>query len=272
MRDGKSYVMLEGQVEEVVNGGEKLRIDFEGDNTLTLAPPRNTTFYINGERVAVNALTRGTELNFYIPEDRFQAEVAGSSVSAPFIVIPIDMQSSRTSPQNQSARSPSARTGTNGQVETTAQSGTAAQTGTTAPPASTAQTGTSRQTGTTAQTGSGSMTLMLIPTAQHLAAHAAIQSGCWTTLYAKEDFKGDALTLVGPVDLRDMVGPYGLDWDEKLASVKTGPNTTVTIYDNEAFRDRSAKLQPGSSVSDVDEKLGLFEEVQSMSVSCTPAR
>jgi hypothetical protein len=91
-RNGKSYVMLEGEVEEVVNNGEKLRIDFEGGNTLTLAPPRNTSFYINGEKVPAGELTSGTDLNFYIPEDRFQAEVAGATLAVPFVVIPIEVR------------------------------------------------------------------------------------------------------------------------------------------------------------------------------------
>jgi hypothetical protein len=118
--------------------------------------------------------------------------------------------------------------------------------------------------------GSEPMMLMLIPAAQHQATQAAIRSGCWATLYTEKGFNGDSLTLVGPVELKDMVGPYGLDWDEKLKSIKTGPNTKVTVFDNESFQDRSAQLQPGSSVQEIDKQLGLFEEVQSMSVSCAP--
>jgi hypothetical protein len=250
--------MLEGEVEEVINGGEKLRIDFEGGNTLTLAPPRNTTFYIDGERVPVDQLTRGTDLNFYIPEDRFQAEISGASTSAPFIVIPIAIQPTRASSSRNKTSETASLTQTVSSPQTSSPQNSSAQ-------ASTAQPGSTAQSGVAA----GAMTLMLIPTAQHQAAHAAIRSGCWATLYPKEGFGGDALTLVGPVEMKSMVGPYGLDWDEKLESIKTGPNTWVTIFDNEGLRDRSAKLQPGSAVQDVDEKLGLFVEVQSMSVSCT---
>lgn len=217
MRDGKTYVMLEGEIEEVIDDGAKLRIDFLDGNDVTLAPPPNTTFYVNGEQTPVDELTRGTELNFYIPEDRFQAEFAGASSTAPFIIVPFELPVASTSA---SVPTP--------------------------------------------------MTLMLIPATQQRTAQAAMKDGCWATLYGEANFEGNALTLVGPIDMKRMVGPYGFDWDQKLRSIKTGPRAYVTLFDNEAYRDRSAKLDPGASVSQITDKLGLFEEVQSMLVSCNP--
>ena len=235
-RNGKAYAMLEGEVDEVINGGEKLRIDFKGGNPMTLAPPRNTTFYINGKETPASGLKRGDDLNIYIPEDRFQAEVAAANMSLPFLVIPIEVQPISASSSMSSSSSPS-----------------------------------SGRSGSMASAAGGSdpsVTLMLLPSTQHQSTLAATKSGCWTTLYTKKDFNGNALTLLGPLDLKDMVGPFGLDWEEKLASIRTGPNTTVTLYDNEGYQDRSAKLQPGSSVANIDSKLGLFEQVKSMSVKC----
>jgi len=299
-RNGKSYVMLEGEVEQVINGGEKLRIDFQGGNEVTLVPPRNTSFYIDGKRTSASELTPGTDLNFYIPEDRFQAEMAGATASAPFIVIPIEIQPIGAASSGQNDRpGAAAETGASGQSATSAQSGAMTRTDPASRPepanaetatqpsaaqgrpamqsdsqgsgsaqAGQAQSGSAQGASAQAGGGSGSITLVLIPSAQQQVIQAANTSGCWTTLYSGQDFKGDALTLVGPVELKDMVGPFGLDWDERLESIRTGPNTWVTMYDNEGFRDRSAKLQPGAAVSDVDDKLGLFEEVQSMKVSC----
>lgn len=93
--------------------------------------------------------------------------------------------------------------------------------------------------------------------------------GCWAKLYDQEKYQGDNMMLVGPVDLPQMRGPLGMSWENKIESVETGPKARVVIYDNENFRDRNKVLNPGSKVPDLDEKLGFFENVRSLKVSCS---
>jgi Beta/Gamma crystallin len=93
--------------------------------------------------------------------------------------------------------------------------------------------------------------------------------GCWAKLYDQQKYQGDNLMLLGPVDLPRMRGPMGMSWENKIESVETGPKAQVVIYDNENFRDRNKVVSPGSKVPELDEKLGFFDNVRSLKVSCS---
>lgn len=107
--------------------------------------------------------------------------------------------------------------------------------------------------------------LVLLPSAQ--ANGTRLADGCWVRFFDDKGFKGDALTLAGPVDLPRMeLGNAWRDWD----SAVVGPKATVRTFDNENFRDRTAVLNAGQSIPDLrDRKLGWFEEVKSARVSCS---
>jgi hypothetical protein len=116
------------------------------------------------------------------------------------------------------------------------------------------------------------MLMVLVPVAQPTTTQAAMRDGCWARLYTNEKYGGDALTLVGPVDMPTMSGPFGVNWSNQIESVQTGPRTTLTIYDNERYRDRAATIRPNQEVPDLeDEKLGFFEDFRSMKISCASA-
>lgn len=106
--------------------------------------------------------------------------------------------------------------------------------------------------------------LVLLPSAQ--AQSNRLADGCWVRFFDDKDFKGDTLTLAGPVDLPKMeLGNVWRDWD----SAVVGPKATVRTYDNENFTDRTATLRAGQSIPDLrDQKLGWFEEVKSARVAC----
>lgn len=109
--------------------------------------------------------------------------------------------------------------------------------------------------------------LLLVPVAQQSTMQGSTNNGCWARLYDKDDFRGDQLTLVGPVDMPNMTGPFGLKWD--IMSVEVGPRATVTGYDNKNFSDRSAIIQPGQRVAKLEDRLSLFEDVKSVRISCS---
>lgn len=92
--------------------------------------------------------------------------------------------------------------------------------------------------------------------------------GCWVKFYDKKDFEGDSLMLAGPINLPRMTGPFGYDWEDKVRSVKTGPKANLTIYDNRDYRDADKFINAGSSVPDLSEKMGFFDNFRSMMLSC----
>jgi hypothetical protein len=107
--------------------------------------------------------------------------------------------------------------------------------------------------------------LVLLPTDQ--AQGRSLADGCWVRFFDDRNFRGDALTLAGPVNLPRMdLGDAWRDWD----SAVVGPKATVRTYDNENFHDRTAVLGAGQSIPDLrDRTLGWFQEVKSATVTCS---
>lgn len=87
-RNGKTYVKFQGRVERNINRGQQLAINFRDGDTMTLSPPENTQLYVNGRKTPVSQLQRGDELNFYVPEDQFVAQVQEESPTQ-YVVVPI---------------------------------------------------------------------------------------------------------------------------------------------------------------------------------------
>ena len=83
-RDGRYYVLFEGDVERVSDRGRQITVDFEQGDRLTLTPPDNLTIFMDGQRTRPSDLRPGDRLNFYIPQDQFVATFfAGEPTTAP---------------------------------------------------------------------------------------------------------------------------------------------------------------------------------------------
>jgi Beta/Gamma crystallin len=107
--------------------------------------------------------------------------------------------------------------------------------------------------------------LMMVPVEFKVDPQA---KGCWVEMYSKDDFQGDALTLVGPLDMATMRGPFGYDWENEIESLKTGPKATITIYDNENFVERSERVGPSKEIENLDDRMELFDSFRSMKIDC----
>ena len=92
--------------------------------------------------------------------------------------------------------------------------------------------------------------------------------GCWVKLYDKKDYQGDSLLLVGPINLAQMIGPFGFNWENKVRSLETGPKANITIYDNRNFRDQDKFIDPNARVPDMSKKMGFLDDFRSMMLSC----
>lgn len=88
-RAGKTYVKFQGTVREVINNGQRVRIDFKQGETLTLAPPANAVLYMDGRETPMSQLQRGTQLNFYVPEDQLTAHFFADDRGATSVAVPI---------------------------------------------------------------------------------------------------------------------------------------------------------------------------------------
>ena len=108
--------------------------------------------------------------------------------------------------------------------------------------------------------------IVLVPV--QLASSDTLGNGCWARLYDSANFRGNQLSLVGPVDMPNMRTAFGTDWGGEFDSIQVGPKATLTVYDNENYRDKAATLKPGQKVADLDTKLGTFEDIRSVKIAC----
>ncbi|SEK87600.1 Beta/Gamma crystallin [Nitrosovibrio tenuis] len=108
--------------------------------------------------------------------------------------------------------------------------------------------------------------IMMVPAG--ISDKAAMEKGCWVKLYDKKNFNGDSLLIVGPVNLGRMIGPFGVNWENKVRSLETGPNTNLTIFDNRDFKDEDKFVDPGKQIPNLSKAMGFFDDFRSMIVSC----
>jgi hypothetical protein len=116
--------------------------------------------------------------------------------------------------------------------------------------------------------GQGADVLWMVLPVAFQAQTEQIAQGCWVRLYSGDNFEGRYLTLAGPADIAELWSPYGTgltNWESAIV----GPAATVTTYDGEGFRARSATLRAGERYPELDDsQLGLFEDIESMRVTC----
>jgi len=90
-RNGRKYVKFSGTLDRNVNRGQQLVVNFKDGGKVTLTPPPEASFYVNGKKTSVAELQRGSELNFYIAEDRLAAQFPETPEvqTARLIIVPI---------------------------------------------------------------------------------------------------------------------------------------------------------------------------------------
>jgi LPXTG-motif cell wall-anchored protein len=92
-RGGKTYVKFQGTVQRVADGGRELTVNFKGGGDITLSPPAETNFYLDGRKTPAAKLQRGDELNFYIAEDRLAAQFPQAAetevATTRYVIVPI---------------------------------------------------------------------------------------------------------------------------------------------------------------------------------------
>lgn len=108
--------------------------------------------------------------------------------------------------------------------------------------------------------------ILLVPPL--FAFDAALADGCWARLYEGTNYRGEVRVITGPATIPGMrVGTNSL-WSGKYDSVIVGPKATLTVYDNEYYKDKAARFPPGQQVPDLDDKLGFFENIRSLQLAC----
>ena len=73
----------------------------------------------------------------------------------------------------------------------------------------------------------GTPLIVLVPV--QVASTDSFSNGCWARLYDSTDFRGNQLSLVGPVDMPNMRTAFGTDWSGQFDSIAVGPKARLTF-------------------------------------------
>lgn len=97
----------------------------------------------------------------------------------------------------------------------------------------------------------------------------SLSNGCWAQLYDERNFKGDAFTMVGPMQLDSADKAAGRSFRRQLDSLVVGPKATLTLYEHSMFKDKSVKFGPNSKEGGLVKKLGFSGRVESAKLECS---
>lgn len=108
----------------------------------------------------------------------------------------------------------------------------------------------------------------LIMPSETMAEQPVIKGGCWARIYDDRSFTGGALTLSGPLSMPNMLGPFGINWKNRVKSIELGKTAVVTVFDNVNFRQQIASLEAGKRIPDLSKEMGYFDDFSSLKLSC----
>jgi hypothetical protein len=91
---------------------------------------------------------------------------------------------------------------------------------------------------------------------------------CWVRLYDQKNYQGESFLVMGPINLAQMTGPFGINWESKVLSIETGPKANLTIFDNPNFKGENKVIDPNAKISELSRKTGFFDDFQSMRLNC----
>lgn len=115
---------------------------------------------------------------------------------------------------------------------------------------------------------SGDPVVLIVPFV--VATDEAMARGCWARLYDSTDYSGNMLTLSGPVDIPTMESGRiaGFEWDRNFDSVIVGPKATLMVWQGDTYSGQSTSFRPNQRVPDLDVRMGYFDDIDSLKVSC----
>ncbi len=109
--------------------------------------------------------------------------------------------------------------------------------------------------------------VMLVPIE---VSDPAMKAGCWAQLYDERNFKGDMLTLVGPMQIDSTDKAAGRQLRRKIDSLVTGPKAIVQVYEQKMFKNKTINFAPNSKEPGLIKKLGFTGSIESLKIDCAP--
>lgn len=92
---------------------------------------------------------------------------------------------------------------------------------------------------------------------------------CWAEVYEDARFIQDRpwTRIQGPTELKNIDKLAGYDWNDKISSIRVGPDATIQVYEHAGFRGEVREYGPGRTVSDLNVDR-LNDRVSSIKLRC----
>jgi len=107
--------------------------------------------------------------------------------------------------------------------------------------------------------------LLLVPVE---IANPGMQSGCWAQMYDERNYKGEILTIVGPMQIDTVDKTGGRALRKSMDSLVTGPKAKLVVYEQKMFKDKSVEFGPNTKEGGLVKKLGFRGRIESMRLDC----
>ena len=109
--------------------------------------------------------------------------------------------------------------------------------------------------------------VLLDPT--ELRSKPTLARGCWVWMFPDTDYKGsDNIAIAGPVEVKSLHTPVGLDWHSKAESLIVGPKASLTVYEVQGFRGQERTFPPNFKVGKLRQDLGFIQSIDALKLSC----
>lgn len=93
-------------------------------------------------------------------------------------------------------------------------------------------------------------------------------SGCWATLYDRNHFTGEQITVVDGVDLPEMNFDENQNWRGRVESIRVGPKAQLTLYGEPFWSDKDYVVKPGEQIAIMSNLP--WDYVESLKLKCLP--
>lgn len=92
---------------------------------------------------------------------------------------------------------------------------------------------------------------------------------CWVEIYEDAQFIRDApwTRIQGPTEMSNIDELAGRNWNDKISSIRVGPDAVVQVYEHAGFRGEVREYDYGRSIGSLDSD-GLNDRISSLKIRC----
>lgn len=95
------------------------------------------------------------------------------------------------------------------------------------------------------------------------------QAQCWVEIYEDAQFIRETpwTRIQGPTEMSNIDNLAGQNWNDKISSIRVGPDAVVQVYEHAGFRGEVREYDYGRSIGNLDSDR-LNDRISSLKIRC----